>query len=99
MCACDEPDLSARTAFDPGLIERARAIATRLGHRLPDEAWLIYFGLKGGAISWPDLCAVKRSYDMAALAARMTHARRRRGARFACDGVPAKPVLLQGTAS
>lgn len=88
MCACEPGDLSERTAFDPGLMEPARALAARLGHQPPEEAWLVFFGLKGGAIAWSDLCVVKQSYDRTVRMMRMRHATRRPRGLLACEAIP-----------
>jgi len=64
-CDSDEP-FEPREAVRPEIIAAARAIEAALaGERAPDQAWVIYLGRAGGAVSWPQYQRIRVSFEAA----------------------------------
>ncbi len=92
MCDClegEDDDRAAQPAIPLGiLMERSREIeARKIGDRVPDELWAVFFGLRSGSIPWMhhQRMLVSRETALAFLSASVTSRRRYgRGSDLCC---------------
>jgi hypothetical protein len=89
-CEGDEP-FEPREPVRPEIVAAARAIEAALaGDQAPEQAWAIYLGRAGGAVSWPQYRRIRASFEAAYASTppvRMKASFRRRRAGIRCEGV------------